>query len=137
ARATGGVPVVEAHRRGARQAVFQRGGRCRRQRDDGDDRRAQCQRHQPGEQLAHETPCHETVILSRFGPPVAVVEVRRIFCEPVPNASGTVATAHVSQFAVGGKFTVTPLTDMGRLAVVPLAYRMSTLDTGPVTVNST
>src|SRR6266487_6713984 len=75
--------------------------------------------------------CYPTVILSRFGPPFAVVAVSRIRFVPALRVAVKVVIAHVSQLPVLGNDGVaarTPstVTFMGRLVVVPLEYRTVT-----------
>src|SRR5262249_7857231 len=72
---------------------------------------------------------HAVSSQSTFGPPAAPVAVARIALLPALRLTVTVAVAHVFHDPVPGTFPVTglpPLTliGIGRLAVVPLAYRM-------------
>src|SRR5688572_23463626 len=62
----------------------------------------------------------DTFIRSRLGPPLAVVALARIVA-PALSTTGTLTSIQVVQDPVPGKLTVWPLTDSGRLTVVPLA----------------
>jgi hypothetical protein len=70
------------------------------------------------------------VSLSTFGPPVAAVAVARTRFVPALTFAEKLASCQVVQAPVPGKasagLTVVPLTEIriGRLAVVPLAYRI-------------
>src|SRR5688572_5419540 len=68
-------------------------------------------------------PVTEARMRSRFGPPFTVVAAARMRLLPAFRFTVTFTSAHVAHAPVPGKFTVVPLTDSGRFAVVPLAYR--------------
>src|SRR4051812_42348075 len=79
--------------------------------------------------LPRWTSAQPTVILSRFGPPLAVVAVRRMVFAPAVSGAWNLTVVQVSQSAVAlnacPATTVVPLTarSIGRFVVGPLAKR--------------